>query len=318
MSFKRALSIALFLGVAVSCAPGQEQGRRTELEDSLQSRYRLTILGGGFVGLHGENAIRRAGGTVVLLRDGLYGAYDRRRLPSNGIQNGKAEVFSGDKDVALAQGEKFYVTAAHVGSDVVTFGLLSTRMIPGGTKTSQVWCTANFFFTKDTLAQGDIGKVYSVIDQWLLPEGSNSPIPSSVPPTPSLPPTAAPPANPVDLKSGMSRDEIVGALGTPQQDAEFGDHRWLTYPGITITLEQGKLTSVERNAQALVPVKISSDPEGADVFLDGSFVSSTPAVLRLKAGTYKVAVKMSGYADWEREIKILPGAEVNLNAKLSK
>jgi PEGA domain len=318
MSFKRALSIALFLGVALSCAPGQEQGRRTELEDSLQSRYRLTILGGGFVGLHGENAIRRAGGTVVLLRDGLYGAYDRRRLPSNGIQNGKAEVFSGDKDVALAQGEKFYVTAAHVGSDVVTLGLLSTRMIPGGTKTSQVWCTANFFFTKDTLAQGDIGKVYSVIDQWLLPEGSNSPIPSSVPPTPSLPPTAAPPANPVDLKSGMSRDEIVGALGTPQQDAEFGDHRWLTYPGITITLEQGKLTSVERNAQALVPVKISSDPEGADVFLDGSFVSSTPAVLRLKAGTYKVAVKMSGYADWEREIKILPGAEVNLNAKLSK
>jgi len=318
MSFKRALSIALFLGVALSCAPGQEQGRRTELEDSLQSRYRLTILGGGFVGLHGENAIRRAGGTVVLLRDGLYGAYDRRRLPSNGIQNGKAEVFSGDKDVALAQGEKFYVTAAHVGSDVVTLGLLSTRMIPGGTKTSQVWCTANFFFTKDTLAQGDIGKVYSVIDQWLLPEGSNSPIPSSVPPTPSLPPTAAPPANPVDLKSGMSRDEIVGALGTPLQDAEFGDHRWLTYPGITITLEQGKLTSVERNAQALVPVKISSDPEGADVFLDGSFVSSTPAVLRLKAGTYKVAVKMSGYADWEREIKILPGAEVNLNAKLSK
>lgn len=116
----------------------------------------------------------------------------------------------------------------------------------------------------------------------------------------------------------MTRDEIVGALGTPQQDAEFGDHRWLTYPGITITLEQGKLTSVERNAQALVPVKISSDPEGADVFLDGSFVSSTPGVLRLKAGTYKVAVKMSGYADWEREIKILPGAEVNLNAKLSK
>jgi hypothetical protein len=29
-------------------------------------------------------------------------------------------------------------------------------------------------------------------------------------------------------------------------------------------------------------------------------------------------VKMSGYADWEREIKILPGAEVSLNARLSK
>jgi hypothetical protein len=65
-------------------------------------------------------------------------------------------------------------------------------------------------------------------------------------------------------------------------------------------------------------VKISSDPAGADVFLDGSFVSSAPAVLRLQAGTYKVAVKMSGYADWEREVKILPGAEVTLDARLSK
>jgi hypothetical protein len=318
MSLKRTLLIILFSCAALPCAPAQDQGRRIELEESLQSRYRLTIVGGGIMGSHGENTIRRAGGIVVLVRDGLYGAYHRGRLASNAIQNGKAELFSGDGDVVLARGEKFYVTAAHAGSDVVTLGLLSARMIPGSTKTSQVWCTVNFFFTKDTLAQGDIAKVYSVIDQWLLPEGASSPAPSSVPPTPSMPPAAASAANPVDLKPGMTRDEIVNALGAPLQEAGFGDHRWLTYPGITITLEQGKLASVERNAQALVPVRIYSDPDGADVFLDGSFVSSTPAVLRLQAGTYKVAVKMSGYADWEREVKILPGAEVNLNARLSK
>ncbi|MGC2195233.1 MAG: PEGA domain-containing protein [Terriglobales bacterium] len=319
MSLKRTLSIVLFLGAALSSLPAQDQGRRIELEESLQSRYRLTTLGGGFMGVHGgDNAIRRAGGIVILVRDGLYGSYDRGRLASNAIQNGKTDVFSGDKDVALERGEKLYVTAIHVGSDAVTMGLLSARMIPGSTKTSQVWCTANFFFTKDTLAQGDIGKVYSVIDQWLVPEGAIPALPPSVSPTASVPAAAAPPANPVDLKPGMTRDEIVSALGTPLQEAGFGDHRWLTYPGITITLEQGKLTSVERNAQALVPVRISSVPGGADVFLDGSFVSSTPAVLRLQAGTYKVAVKMSGYADWEREIKILPGAEVNLNARLSR
>ena len=115
----------------------------------------------------------------------------------------------------------------------------------------------------------------------------------------------------------MTGDEVVSALGTPLQDVTFGDHRWLTYPGITVSLEQGKLTSADRNAQALIPVRISSDPAGADVFLSGSFVSSAPAVLRLQAGTYKVAVRMSGYADWEREVKVLPGAEVSLDAKLS-
>ncbi|HMK21942.1 MAG TPA: PEGA domain-containing protein, partial [Terriglobales bacterium] len=94
--------------------------------------------------------------------------------------------------------------------------------------------------------------------------------------------------------------------------------RWLTYPGITVLLEEGKLISADRNAQALVPVRISSDPSGADVFLDGSFVSSTPAVLRLPSGTYKIAVKMAGHSDWEREVKLLPGAEVNLDARLAK
>ena len=269
------------------------------------------------MGARGDNAIRRAGGIAILMRDGLYGAHDRARLPSNAIQNGKADVRSGDKEVALARGEKFYVTAVQVGSDVVTLGLLSVRMIPGS-KTSQVWATVSFFFDNDTLAQGDIGKVYSVVDQWLLPEGAVSAPAPSVPATSARPVVAAPAANPVDLTPGMARDEIVSVLGTPLQDVSFGDHRWMTYPGITITLEQGKLISVDRNAQALVPVKISSEPGSADVLLDGSFVGSTPAVLRLQAGTYKVVVKLSGYNDWEREIKILPGAELSLDARLSK
>jgi PEGA domain/SmpA / OmlA family len=316
MSLQKTSLIAWVFSAALT-AMAQDPGRRPELAESLQSRYRLTILGGGFMGTHGENTIRHAGGVVVLLRDGLYGSHDRARLPSNAIQNGKAEVLSGDKDVALAKGEKFYVTAVHAGSDVVTLGLLSTRMIPGKTKTSQIWATANFFFTNETLAQGDIGKISSVIDQWLVPEGGLSQPPSFAPASTSSP--AAPPSsNSVDLKPGMTRDEVVSALGPPLQDAGFGDHRWLTYPGITITLDQGKLTAADRNAQALVPVRVTSNPDGADVFLDGSFVSSTPAVLRLPAGTYKIVVKMSGYADWERETKILLGSEVNLHAKLTK
>ncbi len=316
--FFKTLLIALCCSAAVVAAPAQDQGRRIELEESLQSRYRITVIGGGFMGVHGENTIRKAGGIVVLVREGLYGAYNRGNLASNGIRDGKAELYSGDKDVTLERGEKFYVTAAHVGSDVVTLGLLSVRMIPSGGKTAQVWCTANFFFTKEILSQGDIGKVYSAMDQWFVQEGTNATATPSRSPAPATQAPAVSSGKPVDLTAGMARDQVVGALGAPLQDVAFGEHRWLTYSGITVTLDEGKLTSVERNAQALVPVRISSDPTGADVYLEGSFVSSTPAVLRLQAGTYKVAVKMSGYSDWEREVKILPGAEVNLTAKLSK
>lgn len=270
------------------------------------------------MGVHGENSIRKAGGTVLLVQDGLYGSYDRKKLPANAIQDGKSSVVSGNKEVELARGEKFYVTTAYVGSDVVTLGLLSTRAIPGKGKPSQVWCSVNFFFAQDTLAQGDMGKVSSVIDQWVLPEGTTTAPPSAIAAS-APPPVAAAPATKVgDLKPGMTRDQVVNTLGPPIQEVEFGDRRWLAYAAVNVTLEQGKVTAVDRNAQALVPVKISSDPDGADVFLDGSFVSSTPAILSLHAGTYKVAVKSSGYNDWEREVKILPGAEVNLNAKLNR
>ena len=322
--------LASFVGVTLLAAFAQDQGQRPMLEDSIQARYRLTILGGGPLGMRGgDNAIRRIGGIVVLQQDGFFGSFTRSTLTANAIHEGQLNVLTGAKDVALARGEKFYVTSVYVGSDLVTLGLLSTRMIPGPKKTAQAWATANFFFSPDTLAQGDLQKVYSVIDQWILPEGGSSQ------PAPAAAPSAAPAPAPIvnassprvskmtgssalELKPGMSRDEVVSLLGTPLQDVTFGDHRWLTYPGITVSLEQGKLTSADRNAQALAAVRVSSDPRGADVFLDGSFVSSTPAVLSLQAGMYKVTVKMSGYADWEREVKILPGAEVSLDAKLSK
>ena len=333
MFIKRTLAIVMFW-CAVLPATAQDQGPRAGIEEALKSRYRLTVVGGGLMGVHKENSIRKAGGVVVLMHDGFYGAYNRNRLPANAIQNGRNGVLTGDKEVPLPAGEKLYVTAVDVGSDLVTLGLLSMRAIPGGSKPSQVWCTVNFFFDKNILDQGDIGKVYSVMDQWLIPQENSpaappSPAPASLSPvttspvrssasSPSTPIGRTSPGNAVDLKPGMTRDEVVSVLGAPLQDAAYGDHRWLTYPGMTVTLEQGKLTSVERNAEALVPVKISSEPGGAEVYLDGSFVSSTPAILRLHAGTYKVAVKMSGYIDWEREVKILPGAEVTLDARLSK
>ena len=344
MTVKGLFLLAVSSLLAACPALAQDPGQRPMLEDSIQARYRLTVLGGGPLGIRGgDNAIRRVGGIVVLEQDGFYGAFSRSTLTANAIGEGKISIVTGAKDVALARGEKFYVTSVYVGSDLVTLGLLSTRMIPGPRKTSQVWATANFFFAPDTLAQGDLQKVYAVIDPWILPEGAHAGTASAVaassaptaPTSPALSPVApaapaarasaeasvsalASPSAAVELKPGMTGDEVVSALGTPLQDVTFGDHRWLTYPGITVSLEQGKLTSADRNAQALIPVRISSDPAGADVFLSGSFVSSAPAVLRLQAGTYKVAVRMSGFADWEREVKVLPGAEVSLDAKLSK
>ena len=63
-------------------------------------------------------------------------------------------------------------------------------------------------------------------------------------------------------------------------------------------------------------VNVSSTPPGADVSVDGDFVGNSPATLKLVPGKHTIAVKMSGYKDWSREINIQAGSEVQLAAIL--
>ena len=275
--------------VAAICAglpcAGQDAGRRMELQESLESRYHLTVLGGGAMGIHGDNSIRKAGGTVVVMRDGLFGALDRKRITSNAVQDSKVTVVSGDKDVELGRGEKFYVTAVYVGSDVVTLGLVehaqSFRQIEGraGVVHGQLLPSPGSVgarrYRQDRRRAGPVDSAGRSARSPSACEGSGAPSGE---------------CSAIDegcrSECGDDAGRSSRRVRAPVQEAAFGEQRWLTYPGMTVVLQQGKLTSVDRNAQALAAVSVSSEPAGADVFLDGSFVSSTPAVLRLQGGHF--------------------------------
>jgi hypothetical protein len=70
--------------------------------------------------------------------------------------------------------------------------------------------------------------------------------------------------------------------------------------------------------QSTGTVMVTSVPDSADVLVDGSFVGNCPATLKLAAGKHTVAVKMSGYGEWSREITIQSGSDVHLNAVLTR
>jgi hypothetical protein len=80
--------------------------------------------------------------------------------------------------------------------------------------------------------------------------------------------------------------------------------------------------SVSKPGPAAEPAKgavnVSSNPAGADVLLDGSFIGNTPALLKLAAGKHTIIVKMSGQKDWSREITVEAGSDVQLTANLEK
>lgn len=70
-------------------------------------------------------------------------------------------------------------------------------------------------------------------------------------------------------------------------------------------------------APEFASVSVASQPDGADIEVDGNFVGSTPSAIKLASGQHKVTVKKSGYQDWERQMQITAG-EIRLNAELEK
>jgi len=65
-------------------------------------------------------------------------------------------------------------------------------------------------------------------------------------------------------------------------------------------------------------LQMGSDPTGADIEVDGSFVGNTPSDVQVTEGDHTVTVKKTGFKDWERKLKVTGGSNVHLNAALEK
>ncbi len=65
-------------------------------------------------------------------------------------------------------------------------------------------------------------------------------------------------------------------------------------------------------------LQMESNPSGADIELDGSFVGNTPSDVRVPDGEHTITVKKTGFQDWERKMKVTAGSSIHLNAELEK
>jgi hypothetical protein len=130
-------------------------------------------------------------------------------------------------------------------------------------------------------------------------------------------------------------EALRGATGAPVAVAPE-DRKYVPTTVATLTVENGDKTTpsdalAERPRRAeggradpageATPgqagiVKVSSVPDGADVYVDDSFVGNSPAQLKL-VGTHKISVKAEGHEDWSRQIEVPAGSELNLKATLN-
>jgi serine protease Do len=84
------------------------------------------------------------------------------------------------------------------------------------------------------------------------------------------------------------------------------------YPAVTTPSSPTALPS-----DAFGTVTISSDPDGADVYLDGKFVGNATAILKIPIGEHALRLTSPDRVDWERAVEILKDSQVNLKAKLT-
>lgn len=90
----------------------------------------------------------------------------------------------------------------------------------------------------------------------------------------------------------------------------------------TEPLDSGAVHKEQASAQAqeiaipnLTKLSVVSNPAGADIEVDGSFVGNTPSTVDVLVGDHTVTVSKSGYKSWERKLKT-SGGNVNLNVDL--
>lgn len=69
-------------------------------------------------------------------------------------------------------------------------------------------------------------------------------------------------------------------------------------------------------AEGTGTVAITSDPDGAEIFVDDKFHGNTPATLRLPAGTHAILLKYPGHGDWRRTLEVLKSSKASLKAVL--
>ncbi|MGB2898764.1 MAG: trypsin-like peptidase domain-containing protein [Candidatus Acidiferrum sp.] len=63
-------------------------------------------------------------------------------------------------------------------------------------------------------------------------------------------------------------------------------------------------------------VSISSDPDGAEIFVDDKFHGNAPATLKIPAGSHSIVLKLPGRADWRRTLEVLKSSKTSLKATL--
>lgn len=97
-------------------------------------------------------------------------------------------------------------------------------------------------------------------------------------------------------------------------DSSLDRARYVQEPDRAISTSDAR----EASLPVVATVLIKSEPDGADIFIDGKFVGSTPSTLQIPSGDHSISIRKVGFSAWERTISAIAGGNIRLSATLEK
>jgi hypothetical protein len=107
------------------------------------------------------------------------------------------------------------------------------------------------------------------------------------------------------VREGVYVRSSQGIIEMSQEDYKAGKS-----PPATAAASQGP-----KQPATISKLSVSSNPDSAEIEVDGEFMGTTPSVLQLSVGEHTFALHKAGYKLWQRKIKVVAG-EIKLNPDL--
>lgn len=105
--------------------------------------------------------------------------------------------------------------------------------------------------------------------------------------------------------SEKERGEIPAGI-TTQSVKDSGDTK------------QTPATAEGKAPETPASVAITSNPDGAEIYIDEALVGNAPSTVKLQPGKHTIRVALDGYKPWSREITTQSGSDVRLAATLER
>lgn len=118
-----------------------------------------------------------------------------------------------------------------------------------------------------------------------------------------------------DMKVGNHQWEGLVDYGTHSIECKLAGHKTTTY---RLTVDSQTLGPIQLESPDPINgyLKISTTPDGADVFVDDKMVGHTPCTNQLIIGEHRVSIRKTGYNTIEKTVTVKENETYTINAKM--